>query len=216
MISKQQLNKIAETVGVAESKTKGEIVVVLAKQSDDYHYIPALWAALFSLALPLVVILLGVFNPDSGSYANDGLSLEYVYIGQLLVFILAFLALRWRPIKLALIPKYIKHRRAGRLAALQFVTQGVHVTTDHTGVLLFISLAEHYVEVVADSGIHKKLDGEIWQNIVDDLITNVKQGQMSEGIISAIEQIGILLATHFPDDGKVNEDELANHLIILD
>lgn len=215
MIEKQELDKIAATIGTAESKTTGEIVVVLAKQSDGYNYIPALWAALLSLAVPLVVILAAVFKADTGSYANDELSLEYVYIVQLLVFILAFITVRWQAVKLALIPKSIKHRRASRLAALQFVQQGVHVTTEHTGVLLFISLAEHYVEVVADSGIHHKLDGEIWQNIVDDLITNIKRDQMSEGIVSAIEQIGILLTTHFPSDGKDNENELANHLILI-
>ncbi len=202
------LDKIATKIKDVESKTSGEVVVVLAKQSDEYRYIPTLWAALIALFVPLIFIissnLLNVFG-FSG-----------VYFLQLVVFLLTVLLLRIEKLKFLLIPKYIQKKRAMRLAREQFLTQELHSTQDRTGVLLFISLSERYVEVIADNGIYLKLDKVIWQNIVDNLINNIKQDKMSTGILSALDEIGSLLQEHFPADAKADKNQLPNHLILID
>lgn len=215
MVGKLDLDGIAAHIADAEAKTTGEIVCVLAKQSDDYQYIPALWAALLSLSVPLIFILVDFVIGSNGWAKDVPIAAEIIYLTQLAVFVVGFLVAKWPPLKMVLVPRYIKQRRAARLAAEQFMRQEIHLTDQHTGVLLFISLSEHYVEVIADHGIYQKLDAAIWQDLVDDLITNIKRNQMDAGIITAIDQIGVLLAGYFPSDGKVNDNELPDHLILL-
>ena len=211
-----KLDEIAQHIKTAEAKTTGEIVCLVAKKSDAYRYIPILWAALVSLAVPLVFIIVRLFTDDvSNSYAVDIDSVESVYFVQLTVFLLAFLLGQWSGIKYKLIPKSVKLQRAKRLAAEVFMHQEIHLTDERTGVLLFISLAERYVEVIADHGIYSVLDDKVWQEIVDKLIVQIKADDMAAGIMVAVDEIGALLQTHFPAEGK-DKNELADHLILLD
>lgn len=218
MISDENLDKIGQQIKYVEAKTSGEIVCVLAKQSDSYRYIPALWAALLALSVPLVFMLIDYLGLNvkfyDGSYAVEQTAFYRVYFVQLLVFLIVFLVGQWRLVKFALIPKYIKLRRAKRLAAEAFMAQEISLTDDRTGVLLFISMAEHYVEVMADHGIYAKLDDGIWQEIVDKLIVQIKADKMADGIVAAVDEIGGLLHEHFPADGK-DKNELPDHLILI-
>lgn len=215
MILAQDLDRIDQRIKAVEAKTSGEVVCVLAKQSDSYHYIPALWAALLALFVPLVFIVIEMFDAPVGDYADADGGIVRVYFVQLCVFLAAFLLGQWRVVKFALVPKYIKLRRAKRVAREAFMAQEISLTDDRTGVLLFISLAERYVEVIADHGIYAKLDDKVWQQIVDALIVQIKADKMADGIVAAVDEIGVLLARHFPDDGETT-NELPDHLVILD
>ena len=64
--------------------------------------------------------------------------------------------------------------------------------------LIFVSLAEHYVRIVADDGIAAKVDQSVWQGAVDVLLLHIRHGDMAAGFISAVEQCGEVLAEHFP------------------
>lgn len=216
MIAKNELDKIAKQIGDAELKTTGEIVCVLAKQSDDYKYIPVLWAALVSLCVPLIFMLINLFGDEPVSWGADTqISTEMIYIVQLAVFLAAFLIVQWRAVKFLLIPKKVKIQRAKRLAIEMFMGQEINLTDERTGVLLFISFGEHYAEVIADHGIYAKLEATVWQEIIDQLIVNIKADKVSDGIMLAVEQIGELLQVHFPVDGNA-KNELPNHLIVID
>ncbi|NRA88798.1 MAG: TPM domain-containing protein [Rhizobiales bacterium] len=212
------LKAISQKISQAEAKTSGEIMVVLAKQSDDYQYIPILWAALLALSVPLIFIINRFFNDFLqldlvlGNYGY----LNIVYFVQLAVFVIAMLLVQYSGIKYKLVPKYIKHRRARRLAREQFMAQEIQATAERTGILLFISLAEHYVEVIADKAIYEKLDNGVWQDIVDALIVEIKQNNMNDGILSAIDAIGVLLNEEFPLNTEKLANELPNHLVLLD
>ena len=86
------------------------------------------------------------------------------------------------------------------------MAHGIHTTADRSGVLLFVSLAEHYAEVVADAGINEKVDQNEWDDMVATLTQHAAKGQVGEGFVVAIEKAGGLLAEHFPPQkGQVNE-----------
>ena len=103
------------------------------------------------------------------------------------VFILLVLACEFLPgLHLALVPKRLRHARASRLAHAQFYEQGVQLTREHSGVLLFVSMAERYVEIVADKGIHEKIGEARWQEIVDGFTAKVASGDVAEGFVDAI------------------------------
>jgi putative membrane protein len=121
-------------------------------------------------------------------------------------------ALRWPPIKMRLVPRAVQRLHASRRAHDQFHTQNLHHTRERSGVLLFVSVAERYVEVIADEGIHQRVPDGTWHTLVRDFTVRVKAGQIGEGFIEAVNGIGLHLSTHFPAVAG-NPNELPDHLI---
>ena len=80
--------------------------------------------------------------------------------------------------------------------------------------LIFVSVAEHYAEILADAGIHKVVPATEWQALVDKLTTAIGDGRPGDGFVLAIEGVGERLARHFPP-GTRDPNELPNHLIVL-
>lgn len=200
--SDQDKARITAAIHAAEKNTSGEFVAVVARISDHYLFLPLLWAAIVALLVPGVFLLFSV-----------PLAYMHIYQIQLAVFIvLALLFLFVPELHLHLIPRHIKHARASRLAKAQFYLQGVHVTHDRSGVLFFVSLAEHYVEIVADRGIHEKLGEAHWQGIIRTFVEHVQKGQVVEGFVAAISACGEAMAQHYPPDPD-NTDELPGGLI---
>ena len=194
---------IASAIEKAERKTSGEIVAVIASESDDYFYVPFMWAGLAALLVPWLLIVV------------TWLSTEMIYLVQLAVFIILVVALYPRPIRLMLVPREIKRRHAHRRAVEQFLAQSLHTTAGRTGVLIFVSLAERHAEILADTAIDSRVPEGTWQQIVDDMVARLRNGLPAQAFVTAIEEIGVHLAKHFPP-GSVDPNELPNHLIVLD
>jgi putative membrane protein len=197
-------SRITAAIHRAEKNTSGEFVAVVARASDHYVLLPLLWSAILALLFP-------------GTCMLAGLSLRGVqlYQLQLLLFILlAVLILSVPGLHLKLIPARVKHARAARLAKAQLYIQGVQLTRHHSGVLFFVSLAERYVEIVADKGIHEKLGEARWQNIIEKFVTEVRRGRVVDGFVEAIGACGAAMAEHYPPD-PAETSELSDGLIEL-
>jgi hypothetical protein len=76
---------------------------------------------------------------------------------------------------------------------------------NRTGVLIFVSLAEHYARIIADDGIAQKVHHSEWQAAIDALTARMHDDQITAGFIAAIQRCGDVLATHAPPDGSSNE-----------
>ena len=68
--------------------------------------------------------------------------------------------------------------------------------------LIYVSFAERYTEVIADEGIYKKVPHDPWKGVVETLATHLDRGQRVEGFVNAINVCGTLLAEHFPPGRK--------------
>ena len=202
MLSEQQAKEIEQAIVKAEARTDGELVTVLARRSDDYLYIPVLWAALVALMTPAVLL----FSPL-------WLSAGEVFVLQLAVFLGLVLILRFPPLLHRIIPPGVKRWRSGNLARRQFLENNLHHTRGETGVLIFVSQLEHYVEIIADRGIDAHVDEAQWQAIVDQFVIRVRKRETLEGFLGAIESCGELLSQHAPVTSE--HDELPNRLILL-
>ena len=202
LINKQQQAKVTQAIELAEKATDAELVTVLAGESDDYYFIPTMWAALISLVTPAVLF-----------QTNLWLSQTDILWVQLVEFIALALVFRWRPLKHFLVPKQVKHNRAALVAKEQFLAQGLHHTLGETGVLIFVSEAERYAEILADRGINNLVSDGAWDSILNQLLGQIKANNTEAGLIAAITACGDLLAEHAPSTHDL--DELPNHLIIL-
>jgi putative membrane protein len=184
---------VAAAIREAEKRTSGQIVCVLAHSSSAYVHIPILWASALALFTPWPLIHFTQW------------SVQRIFLLQLAVFIVAGLAFSWMPLRLWLVPRALQRARAHRAALEQFVVRGISRTRNRTGVLIFVSLAEHYARIVADEGIAAKVQHVEWQEAIDALTAHVRDGRVTAGLIAAVERCGAVLAVHAPPDGSPNE-----------
>lgn len=194
-------DRIAAAIRSVEAETSGEIVCVVARQCEPYQIIAIMWALLAGLLAGVAVSPLWTEMPAF-----------YLVIGQTLVTGLMLLALQYMPLRMALVPRVVRHRRAHRLARTQFLEQGLHKTVGRNGILIFCAMAEHYVEIIADEGINDQVDAAVWDAAISDFTGLMRRGDMVSAFEGAISSCGSLLKTHAPRPAT-NPNELPDHLI---
>ena len=201
LFGEQARNEIADAIAEVERHTDAELVTVLAARSDDYLHHAMAWAAIAALLLsvPLMFLQPNVF---------------VVLFVQLAIFCALVLLFRIPAIARHLIPKHIGHWRASNMARRQFLENGLHHTKGETGVLIFVSEAERYVEIIADRGVSAHVDDSRWQAIVDRFVANVQRKRVASGFVQAIGECGEILAEAVPKNAD-NPNELPNRLIVI-
>lgn len=205
-MTKAEHEAVAAAVRAAEAKTSGEIFCVVARRSDDYFF-----PAAFIVTASVVVVSL-VAAWVLHLYWYD-LRPTTLVLAQIAAIACALLVLWLAPeLRIHLIPYRLRYRRAHDNALRQFLARNVHVTAERTGVLLFVSLAEHYAEVIADAGINRRVGQETWNAVVRGMTDHARRGDIAGGFVTAVETVGALLAEHFPADSE-NPNELDDHVV---
>ncbi len=202
MLDQSMTARVADAIRSAESHTRVEFVAVLARQSDGYYFIPTLWAALLALMLPAALL-----------FAPLWLGVRDFVLLQLLAFSVLTALFRLPFLMYRLVPRSVLRRRASNMAHRQFLEQGVHRTADGFGVLFFVSEAEHYVEIIADAGIDALVDQQRWQAIVDAFTERVRAGEVEQGFLEAVGEVGAIGREVAPAERTA--DELPNHLVVI-
>jgi putative membrane protein len=200
MISEADSRRIGEAIRIVETKTSGEIYCVIAHACSGYHLVPIAWAALLAFAVPLPFLHLTRWPAGM------------IYLLQLATFIATAAILSLPAIRFRIVPKRRLHGQAHIVAMQQFLAQGIHLTEKRTGVLIFASAAERYVEIVADSGINAKVKADAWTNAIAAVVAAIKAGRPAEGFIAAVELCGAELARNFPP-GELNPNELPDRVV---
>ncbi|WP_313176404.1 TPM domain-containing protein [Massilia sp.] len=95
-----------------------------------------------------------------------------------------------------------------------FADYGVWDTEDNCGVLIYVNLADHKVDIVADRGIDRKIDTGTWQTVCRTMTDGFRRGDFHQAALAAVEQVNSLLREHFPADGE-RPNELPDHPIML-
>jgi uncharacterized membrane protein len=82
-------------------------------------------------------------------------------------------------------------------------------TAQNNGVLIYLLLAEHAIELVADRGLNDRVPPAEWQAMVARMGAAFRKGQFEEGLTQSLEEVSALLVQHFPlVAGQVNPNEL--------
>ncbi len=95
-----------------------------------------------------------------------------------------------------------------------FAEYGVWDTEDNCGVLIYVNLAEHKVDIVTDRAIGRKIDAATWQQVCGSMTQGFKRGEFKASTLAAIEQVNAMLEQHFPSTGA-RANELPDHPIVL-
>jgi putative membrane protein len=213
--------KIGEAVRAAEGDTSGEIVTIIADQSDAYHDVGLHYAI---LAMLLVPVLFAAFPawPDAilklvtSGWGEREMPALYVLIFFLmtLVFLIVRYTLAIMPLRLALTPKATRRRRVRRRAIDLFKVGTEKRTTGRTGILIYLSMGEHMAEIVADEAIYTRVPDTEWGDAMAAMIEQVAGGRVTEGMIAAVERVGVILSQHLPRDAA-DRNELPDRVIEL-
>jgi putative membrane protein len=204
IFSKQSLISIEAAVKAAEKLSSSEIVPMAVDSSGFYAWVHWFWSVVF---LVISVVSVEVWN-HSGFWP---LELREVFIVQLL-FMGVGCAFSFIPfVKRNTIPRFLRDGAVHEAAQANFLTHGIHLTRERTGILIYISLLEHQVEILADQGIHQKLGAAFWDQMAQKIAQGIAQGKADESLIAVIESMGQKLAEFFPrrhDDTNELSDTL--------
>lgn len=207
-LNRDEHERIAAAIRAAEARTDGEIYCAVARSSDSYFFPSAFILAVGMMAASLAV----AFGVEHFWFT---IRLPIFVVVQCLCIALALGVLWLFPLlRIHFVPRGLRYRRAHANAQGQFLARNVHRTARRTGVLIFVSLAERYAAVVADSGIDAKVEQAAWDSIVAALTRAAGDGRLADGFIEAISSTGTLLEAHFPVTAQ-DVNELDDHLVEL-
>ena len=199
----EAVQRKADLGTAAENRTSGEILAVVTAESASHLSVPFLIASLVALIVPWPLIYFTLTG------------IHVIYAIQLAVFAVLLAVLLPRQIRFRLVPRSILESRAHRRAVEQFLTLNLHTSPGQTGVLIFVSVAERYAEIIADGALHAKVEPSAWKQVVDELTRSIGEGRPGDGFVKAIESVAEPLARHFPP-GSGNTHAFPDHLVVLD
>jgi uncharacterized membrane protein len=102
-----------------------------------------------------------------------------------------------------------------RVRALQLFGEfGVWDTAHNNGVLIYVLMADHAVEIIADRGISSHVPAKEWEAVCHQMEHHYRAGRFKDGSIVGILGVSALLGRHFP--GKApSGNELPNQPVLL-
>ena len=221
-LSETEHRQVSDAIKAAEAGTAGEIVTVVAGRSDGYSDVALAWAAIVAFTAIAFLALfpdfyLGLVDRVTGDW-NAEWTPRGIFSLALAVGIVKFGAMwllqLWKPLRFLLIPGPIKSARVRDRAVAVFKAAAERRTHGRTGILIYLSMDEHRAEIVADEAIVGKVAPEVWGEAMAAMLAEIRQAHVGAGMAAAVEQVGKVLAEHFP---RLEDDrnELPDRLIEL-
>jgi putative membrane protein len=181
---------IEEAFSAAQQRTRAPIVCVLARASANYEVAPLLWGGFLGLATPWPLL------------AFTGLSAQRIFLAQLAVCFAATAILSFPPLRRLMTPPRVRRANAHRAALAQFSVRELDRIGERSGVLIYVSLAEHYARVIAADAAAQAIAQNQWQRLVDGLVADLSERGSAEALAEVAGRCADLLAPAFPPAGE--------------
>ncbi len=198
----EEQQRITEATRQAEGRTSGEIVPMVVSASHDYPLAPLVGAAIFSL--PLALFLTPFISAPLWLGHQD----MWIFLALFCLLALATHALirKSSSLKRLFLNKDQVEEEVHEAAVTAFFGEKLYKTKEENGILIFISVLERRVWILADSGINSRIRQEEWQEIVNTITRGIREKRQCTAICEAIGRVGDILAEHFPlADNDLNE-----------
>jgi len=189
---------IGAAVREIEAKTNAEIVVAVRGRSGPYRHADYLFGAVVTFAGLMFVL----FSPFE--FHTYWIPLDVV----LLFLAGTFVSSRSDSIRRLLTTPAFRARAVRTGAAAMFYEAGIANTSAENGLLIYLSLLEQRMEVIADRGVLKAIPPLKWNHLVFEL-KRVGHAATPDKLITAMRELGVVLAEHMPATGE-NPNELAD------
>ena len=203
-LSDSDKESLKAAVSRAEGKTSGEIVPFIVSSSGDYLWVHLFWALGGGLAAWPILWKVA----SSGHFA---MGMAELVLGQWAGVIIGAMIPLIPWVKRMSVPAGVLNRNVHRAVMASFVGAGLTETKDRTGVLLYLSVFERRIQILAEKGINEKMPKGYWQSHVDKIVKGIHSGRPAQVLCEVIDQIGDQLASTFPraaDDVNELSDEV--------
>ncbi|HXS06420.1 MAG TPA: hypothetical protein VN723_06485 [Rhizomicrobium sp.] len=214
MLSRSDHERIAAAITDAESKTAGEIFCVLTQEVSRYREVPLAWAAVAAFVAPPLLVMAGLHRlamadifsswTDDTVRAVENLILRALTTYTLLqaaIFLAVALIASLPRIRRFLTPRFLKRHRVRQVARHHFAASGARLSHAEPHILIYASLHDRQVELVAHHAIHQAVGEGPWNDAVAAVTQGMTSGKPADGFIRAIAICGEAMARHFPPNG---------------
>jgi putative membrane protein len=190
--------RIAQAVAEIENTTDAEIVIVIRARSGSYRQADYLVGAIVSF----IGLVFALFSPFV-------IPAILVPIDVVLLFIIgAFVSARTPTLRRWFTTANFRANAARTGAAAMFYEAGIANTKAENGLLIYVSLLEEQIEIIADRGILKTMPPLPWNNELHEL-KELAHHCDPDRLIESLRKLGSLLASHLPATGE-NPNELVD------
>lgn len=214
MLTKDDHARISQAIAEAESKSAGEIFCVLTHEVSRYREVPLAWAAIAAFLLPPLFTAAGLnwlaqadlvsTWTDESARATRGIilgALSSYTLLQAAIFVIVAVIVAQPTVRRALTPRFLKRHRVRQVARHHFAASGAKLGHAEPHILIYASLGDRQVELVAHQAIHDAVGEGPWNAAVAAVADGMKQKKPADGFVRAIEICGSALAAHFPRSG---------------
>ena len=199
--SEEDKERIRRAVEAAEAMTSGEIATIVVDHSDRYREAEVLGGILVA---GLAAMIVAVATQHTTIWS-------YIPLILLLSFPARLLFNRFPRLKFPFVNKRRMMHAVRERAIRAFFEKKLYKTRDENGILVFISILERKVWVLADRNIDRKIPHEAWQALAREVSAGIRGGRACEALCAVIEKCGRILAEHspkMPDDMNELPDDL--------
>ncbi len=192
-LSDTDLQRIKVAVKSAEEKISGEIVPVIVERSGNYtiaNYKGSLIGASFAFIVMIILDRYIIKDAVNTLFYDPVFIFLIAILGGVLGAVIPNFS---DPIKRLLVAKKYQDLVTRQSAENAFLEEEVFNTRQRTGIMIFVSFFEHEVIIMADKGISQVVEQAQWDQIVQDIIKNIRDGKIVEAMENGIQQCGRLL-----------------------
>lgn len=208
-LSEADLIHLEKRVSDIEQKTEAEIVPVIVRASSGY---PQTQITLILVGLLVFTVVWEAYGINT-HWDAFWPSLISAVVSMLVILFGAPILARIPVIQRLFTVRAEELEQCWKRANIEFYENRLHQTGEAVGVLIFVSMLEHSVIVLADKKITETLPKDTWKNVVDEIVAGLKSKKMGEGMEKGLAACSDLLIKHFPvKSGDVNE--LPNKVVI--
>jgi len=186
-LSSDERSKLHVAIETAQTRTSARLAVVTVPISDRYALYPLV---LGGIAAFLTGAVLAIFFRH--------MPLREAFFIVALVAAAATFLLDIMVVRLAVVPRHAKMWECWELAHRAFASRILAQNDRKTGVLLFVSFGERYVEVVTDRDVDRHIPQSVWDALIKDFLAEAKQGRAGAALPKMVDASADVLAQYYP------------------
>jgi putative membrane protein len=186
-LSSDERRALQAACEAAEKRTSARLVVVTVPISDRYALYPLVYGGIAAVAVFGALALFWHHLPLR----------EAFFLTAMIAAAVTF-ALDVMPLRLMAVPRRAKNWECWELAHRAFASRVLARNDRKTGIVLFVSFGERYIEVVTDRDVDLHIPQTVWDAIIKDFLVAAKKGRVGEGLPAAVEACAKVLEQHYP------------------
>lgn len=214
-LSDEDRKRVEQAIGEAERHSSAEIVCAVATESGRYDRAEGI--AGIALAVAALGLAHGVHSwltSSPGDFAVTPLHLGWQALAVVAGYVAGNVAASYvHPLRRLLVSEREMEQEVRRAASHVFALTSMACTSGRTGLLIYVSLFEHRIVVLADRAVEEALGQAEIEHLRDVAVEDLKAGAFTKTFVDVVREAEPRLAEKLPADRDIDDNELPNHLV---